>query len=240
MMDQEIDPPVGESDSGAGSPKLATMFAAGLREGRPFPLGATWDGLGVNFAVFSAHATKVEVCLFDLDGRTELERIELPEYTDEVWHGYLPAARPGISYGYRAYGPYEPEAGHRFNPHKLLIDPYAKQLVGSLKWGPGVVRLHPRPSRQGPQLRRARQRRLCSEMPGDRPRLHLGKRAPSRRPVGTDDRLRDARPGLHRASSAGAAGAERHLRGARRPPYLRLSAIAWDHVGRAVADPRVC
>ena len=95
-----------------------------------------WDGLGVNFAVFSAHATKVEVCLFDRDGRTELERIELPEYTDEIWHGYLPAARPGISYGYRAYGPYEPEAGHRFNLHKLLIDPYAKQLVGSLKWGP--------------------------------------------------------------------------------------------------------
>jgi isoamylase len=68
-----------------------------VREGRPFPLGATWDGLGVNFALFSANATKVELCLFDIEGRQELERLELPEYTDEVWHGYLPEARPGTS-----------------------------------------------------------------------------------------------------------------------------------------------
>jgi isoamylase len=107
-----------------------------IREGRPFPLGATWDGIGVNFALFSANATKVELCLFDIDGKKELERIELPEYTDEVWHGYLPTARPGTVYAYRVYGPYEPDAGHRFNPNKLLIDPYAKQLVGELKWGP--------------------------------------------------------------------------------------------------------
>jgi isoamylase len=118
------------------SPSPATTLGSGLREGRPFPLGATWDGLGVNFALFSAHAKKVDLCLFDLDGRSELERIELPEYTDEVWHGYLPEARPGTTYGYRVHGPYEPDAGHRFNPNKLLIDPYAKQLVGSLKWGP--------------------------------------------------------------------------------------------------------
>jgi isoamylase len=117
-------------------PNLATTLGSGLREGRPFPLGAIWDGLGVNFALFSANATKVEVCLFDLDGRTELERIELPEYTDEVWHGYLPAARPGTTYGYRVHGPYDPDGGHRFNPNKLLLDPYAKQLVGRLKWGP--------------------------------------------------------------------------------------------------------
>ncbi len=107
-----------------------------IREGKPFPLGATWDGLGVNFALFSANATKVELCLFDDSGETELERIELPEYTDEVWHGYLPAARPGTVYGYRVHGPFEPDAGHRFNPSKLLIDPYAKQLVGKLRWGP--------------------------------------------------------------------------------------------------------
>ncbi|WP_043309709.1 glycogen debranching protein GlgX [Pseudomonas sp. ML96] len=105
-----------------------------IAEGHPFPLGATWDGLGVNFALFSAHATKVELCLFDEQGKTELERIELPEYTDEIWHGYLPDAHPGQVYGYRVYGPYEPDAGHRFNPNKLLIDPYAKQLVGQLKW----------------------------------------------------------------------------------------------------------
>jgi glycogen operon protein len=107
-----------------------------IREGKPFPLGATWDGLGVNFAIFSAHATKVELCLFDERGTRELERIPLPEYTDEVWHGYLPSARPGAVYAYRVYGPYAPDAGHRFNPNKLLIDPYAKQVVGQLRWGP--------------------------------------------------------------------------------------------------------
>jgi isoamylase len=107
-----------------------------IREGLPNPLGATWDGLGVNFALFSAHARKVELCLFDMAGKTELERIELPEYTDEVFHGYLPDARPGTVYAYRVYGPYAPEEGHRFNHHKLLLDPYAKAHVGALKWDP--------------------------------------------------------------------------------------------------------
>jgi len=105
-----------------------------LREGSPDPRGATWDGMGVNFSLFSAHATKVELCLFDSSGQTELERIELPEYTNEVWHGYLPDARPGTTYGYRVYGPYEPEAGHRFNPNKLVLDPYAKAHVGTFAW----------------------------------------------------------------------------------------------------------
>jgi isoamylase len=109
------------------------LRSSSIREGKPFPLGATWDGLGVNFALFSSHATKVELCLFDETGQEELERVELPEYTDEVWHGYVPHARPGTVYGYRVHGPYEPDAGHRFNPHKLLIDPYAKQLVGELR-----------------------------------------------------------------------------------------------------------
>ncbi|WP_428992613.1 glycogen debranching protein GlgX [Pseudoxanthomonas winnipegensis] len=106
-----------------------------IREGRPFPLGATWDGLGVNFALYSANATRVELCLFDERGR-EAERIVLPEYTDEIWHGYLPDARPGQLYGYRVHGPYAPDAGHRFNPYKLLLDPYAKQIVGEPKWAP--------------------------------------------------------------------------------------------------------
>jgi glycogen operon protein len=116
----------------------AVMHRSRIREGRPGPLGATWDGLGVNFALFSAHATKVELCIFDAEGTTELERIVLPEFTDEVWHGYLPDARPGMTYGYRVHGPYEPAAGHRFNPHKLLLDPYAKQIVGQLEWNPAL------------------------------------------------------------------------------------------------------
>jgi glycogen operon protein len=113
-------------------------IGAALQPGLPFPLGATWDGSGVNFALFSAHATQVELCLFDAAGEREIERIVLPEYTDEIWHGYLPNLRPGTLYGYRVHGPYEPDAGHRFNPHKLLIDPYAKQLVGAVKWGPEI------------------------------------------------------------------------------------------------------
>ena len=112
--------------------------ASRLTEGLPHPLGATWDGLGVNFALFSANATKVELCLFDPSGGTELDRIELPEYTDEVWHGYLPDARPGTVYGYRVHGPYAPEAGHRFNPNKLLLDPYARAHVGQVRHAPEI------------------------------------------------------------------------------------------------------
>ncbi|MGV7032618.1 glycogen debranching protein GlgX [Methylobacterium symbioticum] len=116
----------------------ARVARARIQEGLPYPLGATWDGLGVNFAVFSAYATKVELCLFDDAGEQEIERIDLPEYTDEIWHGYLPDARPGTIYGFRVHGPYEPENGHRFNPNKLLIDPYAKGLVGSITWNPAL------------------------------------------------------------------------------------------------------
>jgi glycogen operon protein len=117
---------------------LESVQKSRLREGLPAPLGATWTGLGVNFALFSANATKVELCLFDAAGETEIERIELPEYTDQVFHGFLPDARPGTVYGYRVYGPYEPEAGHRFNPNKLLLDPYCKAMVGKLEWNPAL------------------------------------------------------------------------------------------------------
>jgi isoamylase len=105
-----------------------------VEPGLPHPLGATWDGKGVNFALFSANAEKVELCTFDPRGRREIARIVLPEYTDEVWHGYLPDARPGMLYGYRVYGPYDPANGHRFNHHKLLLDPYARALAGKLRW----------------------------------------------------------------------------------------------------------
>ncbi len=107
---------------------------ARIQTGSPYPLGATWDGRGANFALFSAHAEKVELCLFDATGQRELERIELPEYSNSVWHGYLRDARPGMLYGYRVHGPYDPANGHRFNPHKLLIDPYAKLLEGKFAW----------------------------------------------------------------------------------------------------------
>ena len=119
-------------------PNTAAIRRSRLSEGLPHPLGATWDGLGVNFALFSANATKVELCLFDAAGEREIERIVLPEYTDEVWHGYLPDARPGTIYGYRVHGPYEPAAGHRFNPNKLLLDPYARQMIGQLQWNPAL------------------------------------------------------------------------------------------------------
>jgi isoamylase len=100
--------------------------------GRPFPLGASWDGEGTNFALFSEHAERVQLCLFDgTDGETQ---VELRDATAHVWHGYLPGVGPGQRYGYRVHGPYEPEAGHRFNPYKLLIDPYAKAIEGPIRW----------------------------------------------------------------------------------------------------------
>ena len=105
-----------------------------VSEGAPFPLGSTWNGLGVNFAIFSANATRVELCIFDDTGTAEIGRVDLPEFTDEIWHGFLPDARPGTIYGYRVHGPYEPADGHRFNHHKLLLDPYAKAVVGQLQW----------------------------------------------------------------------------------------------------------
>ncbi|MDQ6917058.1 MAG: glycogen debranching protein GlgX [Pseudomonadota bacterium] len=102
--------------------------------GRPDPRGATWDGEGVNFALFSENAERVELCIFDDGGRRQLQRIALSERTDQVWHCYLPEARPGMLYGYRVYGRYRPDEGSRFNPHKLLLDPYAMQIVGALRW----------------------------------------------------------------------------------------------------------
>jgi len=102
--------------------------------GRGYPRGATWDGEGVNFALFSEGAERVELCLFGDDGRHELQRIDLRERTDQIWHCYLPEARPGLVYGYRVHGPYDPERGLRFNPNKLLLDPYAKVIAGTLRW----------------------------------------------------------------------------------------------------------
>ena len=105
-----------------------------LSAGASHPLGASWDGRGTNFALFSANAKKVELCLFDSQGRRELERIALPERTEDVWHGYFSDVMPGQVYGFRVHGPYEPEQGFRFNDYKLLLDPYAKRLTGRLVW----------------------------------------------------------------------------------------------------------
>ena len=108
--------------------------------GQPYPLGATYDGAGTNFSLFSEVAERVELCLFDDDG--EERRVDLPEVTGHVWHGYLPTVGPGRRYGYRVHGPYDPEAGLRCNPNKLLIDPYAKAIRGELDWDEAVFGYH--------------------------------------------------------------------------------------------------
>ena len=110
-----------------------------ISEGKPYPLGATADEKGVNFAVFSANATLVEVCFFDTEGRRETGRFELPERTDEVFHGHVTDVGPATLYGFRVHGPYEPEAGHRFNPNKLLLDPYARAHSGKLTGLPCAI-----------------------------------------------------------------------------------------------------
>ena len=103
--------------------------------GKPYPLGATWDGAGVNFSLFSENAEGVELCLFDApEGKHQIARIPLREKTAQVWHAYFPELRPGQLYGYRVHGPYDPAQGHRFNAAKLLLDPYAKAIAGTVKW----------------------------------------------------------------------------------------------------------
>ncbi len=117
---------------------MAEIIKSRIREGSPHPRGANWDEKGTNFSLFSANATKVEVCIFEASGQRELERIELPEHTDQIWHGYLPEIGPGTPYGYRVHGAYEPKAGQRFNPNKLVLDPYAFAHMGELTWNPAL------------------------------------------------------------------------------------------------------
>ena len=120
-----------------------------LERGRPWPLGATFDGSGVNLAVFSAHASQVDLCVFDARGQAELARLPLPAQSGDIWHGRLPDAQPGLVYGLRAHGPWRPDHGHRFNPNKLLLDPWAREIVtppGGFDWSGahfGADREHP-------------------------------------------------------------------------------------------------
>ena len=106
--------------------------------GNAYPLGSTYDGKGVNFALFSAHAIKVELCIFNESGSIEIERYAINQSENNIWHIYLEGAEPGLVYGYRVYGIYNPKEGYRFNPHKLLIDPYGKKLVGTLIWNKAI------------------------------------------------------------------------------------------------------
>ena len=105
--------------------------------GAPFPLGATWDGEGTNFSIFSEHAEKVELCLFDDEGNEQ--RVELPEMDGFVWHVFLPGIQPGQRYGYRVHGPFDPSHGLRFNPSKLLLDPYARAVDGALDFKSSLI-----------------------------------------------------------------------------------------------------
>src|SRR5678815_1474361 len=117
------------------TPRSAPPETTRTRPGAVHPLGATFDGAGVNFSLFSEHATKVELCLFDgVDETKETHRIPLPEHTDMVWHGYFPDVEPGQLYGFRVHGPFEPQNGHRFNPNKVVLDPYAKAIGRDVRW----------------------------------------------------------------------------------------------------------
>ena len=151
-------------------------MAANIRvsAGLPFPLGASWDGSGVNVAVFSANATRIELCLFDREGRRETDRIALPEYTHEVWHGYFPDLRPGQLYGLRAHGPYAPEAGHRFNPQQAPARPLRPRARRRAPLARLALRLpHRQPARRS-LLRPRGQRPGDAEVPDHRPGAHLG------------------------------------------------------------------
>jgi glycogen debranching enzyme GlgX len=125
----------------------AAAPALHIGAGKPWPIGAHWDGRGVNFAVFSAHAHAIELCLFDETGTREVARLPLPAHSGDVWHGHVAGAQPGLIYGLRAHGPWRPDKGHRFNPYKLLLDPYAREIVGQFTWADehfAADRVHPR------------------------------------------------------------------------------------------------
>jgi glycogen operon protein len=153
-----------------------------IDDGSPAPMGATWDGRGVNFALFSAHATAVELCLFEPTGRRETARLHLPARTEQIWHGYVAGVRPGQLYGYRVHGPYDPRAGHRFNPHKLLIDPYARQLFGRIRWHDALFGYRPGAHRGDLTIDRRDSAPMMPKCVVEDPSHHWGEDRPPRRP----------------------------------------------------------
>ena len=204
--------------------------------GRPFPLGPEWDGEGTNFSLFSEHAERVELCLFDSDGVET--RHELTERTAFNWHGYLPGVGPGQRYGYRVHGRWAPDQGHRFNPAKLLIDPYAKSIEGPVLWD---ARQHApvRARRRGrrPRARRRGRRGGDPEVDRDRRVVRLGGRPAARDAVARDGDLRGAREGVHEAARRRSRGPARHVCRARLRDGARVPEGARRHRRRAAADP---
>ena len=222
------------------APRLARLGAVGDRgasnaiwPGRPFPLGATWDGRGTNFSFFSENAERVELCLFDDEDREQ--RFELTQRTAFNWHGYLPGVGPGQRYGLRVHGPYAPERGHRFNPAKLLLDPYAKAIDGGVRWEAANTLPVPSRARRAPSAgRRLRRRGRDAPLRRDRSGLRLGGRPPARDAVARDGDLRAARQGLHAPAPGRARGSARHLRRPRLRRRHRLPEVARRH-GRGAA-----
>ena len=213
-----------------------------VSEGRPYPLGATADAEGANFAVFSANATRVEVCLFDASRPPRDRPISnFRRCTDEVFHGHLSEVGPGTFYGFRVHGPFEPEAGHRFNPNKLLLDPYARAHAGKLTWDPAVFGYTIGAEGDDLTLRRARQRPLRAQVSDRRPKFRLARRISApKHLLGEHHHLRDACQRLHPVAPGGRREAARFLCRARLETRCRLHKIARRHDGRTDADPHFC
>ncbi len=219
--------------------KTAKLNNAQLETGRPYPLGAHWDGLGINFAVYSASAEAMELCIYDVAGRRETARLRLPECTNDIWHGYLRDATLPLVYGYRAFGPYDPEHGHRFNPHKLLLDPYARELVGDCALVGCAVRLSSQFTARGPEFRPSRQRLGDAQGGGQQRNLQLGRRPSAARAVDRYRHLRSARARIDHAPQRRAQLSARQFRGTRRSQIHRSHPPARRHCGGAAADPCV-
>lgn len=177
-MDRLIRSPAPHGALAPLTPPSPAVAGLALEAGRPWPMGASADEGGINFAVFSAHASRVELCLFDPTGQTETARLPLPAQSGDVWHGRLPGARPGLIYGLRAHGPWRPDRGHRFNPHKLLLDPWAREIVtppGGFDWHAphfGADREHPQHMDTRDNARQALKARVVQDhfdWQGDRP-----------------------------------------------------------------------